>query len=168
MRLIISIFVGVILFAGCKKDEPNTTPLASFLVNYLSGTPDTLFIFDASSSSERESPDDKLFVRWDLDQDDQWDTEWLSEKTLNHKFPRDTIYTVTLEVKDEGGLTDSSKTTITINSKKGVFIDHRDGREYRWIRIGDMTWMEENLAFLPEVSPPTEGSYTDPYYYVFG
>ena len=49
----------------------------------------------------------------------------------------------------------------------GTFIDMRDNIEYKWVRIGDQVWMAENLAFLPSVSPPTEGSSSDPYYYVY-
>ena len=47
------------------------------------------------------------------------------------------------------------------------FIDDRDGHIYQWVQIGDQAWMAENLAYLPSVSPPTEGSLTDPLYYVY-
>jgi uncharacterized protein (TIGR02145 family) len=40
--------------------------------------------------------------------------------------------------------------------------------EYGWTKIGTQTWMSENLAYLPEVSPPQSGSDQLPYYYVFG
>jgi uncharacterized protein (TIGR02145 family) len=50
---------------------------------------------------------------------------------------------------------------------KGTFIDPRDGHEYKWVRICDKIWMAENLAYLPNVSPSSYGSDTDPYYYVY-
>jgi uncharacterized protein (TIGR02145 family) len=42
-----------------------------------------------------------------------------------------------------------------------------DGYEYSTVQIGDQCWFSENCRYLPEVSPSSEGSDTDPYYYVY-
>lgn len=55
-----------------------------------------------------------------------------------------------------------------ISITTGSFIDSRDEKSYRWVKIGSQTWMAQNLAYLPAVSPPAEGGWTEPYYYVQG
>jgi len=43
-----------------------------------------------------------------------------------------------------------------------------DGKYYPVIHAGDQYWMAENLAWLPRVNRPDEGSITSPDYYVYG
>lgn len=47
-------------------------------------------------------------------------------------------------------------------------MDFRDGKTYRSIVINNQMWMADNLAYLPYVSPASNKSYTQPYYYVYG
>jgi len=49
----------------------------------------------------------------------------------------------------------------------GNDIEH-EGDSYSTVQIGDQCWFSENCRYLPEVSPSSEGSETEPYYYVYG
>jgi len=49
----------------------------------------------------------------------------------------------------------------------GDLVAH-EGYDYSTVQIGDQCWFAENCRYLPEVSPYSDGSGTDPYYYVYG
>ncbi len=56
----------------------------------------------------------------------------------------------------------------TKESARGSFTDPRDGKVYQTVTIGTQVWMAENLAYLPKVISPSNGSLSTPFYYVYG
>lgn len=79
--------------------------------------------------------------------------------------------TYTVSVTDSYGCSDSDEITVTIFIFPGCgnsFTDSRDNTTYNTVQIGCQCWMQENLAYLPSVSPSNIGSNFSPYYYVYG
>ncbi|MBE0517870.1 MAG: hypothetical protein IH630_01425 [Thermoplasmata archaeon] len=60
--------------------------------------------FDASSSTDAETPIGELMIRWDWNGDGVWDTEKSSELTATHSFSYPGTYTVKVEITDGAGL----------------------------------------------------------------
>jgi len=102
------------VYSSCKKDEPNTAPVAVFIINPSLGNTDSIFTFDASGCTDNEETCAQLEVRWDWETDGIWDTQYSSVKTLEHQFHDEGSYTVTLEVKDSEGLTSTISKTISV------------------------------------------------------
>ncbi|RLB32893.1 MAG: hypothetical protein DRH12_18995 [Deltaproteobacteria bacterium] len=92
----------------------NTAPTAAFDVTPSSGSIYTEFTFDASASSDSETPLADLEVHWDWEGDGQYDTVWSTTKTATHTFDLVGTYTVTLEVRDGQGLTDTATYVLVV------------------------------------------------------
>jgi len=61
---------------------------------------------------------------------------------LNQNTPKEHEITY-----DKGDLLKKMEDCENLANKSGEFIDSRDNHKYNWVRIGDQTWMTENLAF---------------------
>lgn len=93
---------------------PNTPPVAAFAVTPNPGSVSEEFSFNASSSTDAETPLSGLEFRWDFDGDGTWDTGWLADPTVTHQFVTPGNYTVRLEVRDEGGFTNISELNVDV------------------------------------------------------
>jgi formylglycine-generating enzyme required for sulfatase activity len=115
----IAMVVAVIM--GCGKDEgtqrpQNTAPSAVFSIDPPSGTTATVFQLDASGCTDTEDSTSALQVRWDWESDGTWDTEYTTTKTASHQYGSTGTKTVTLGVKDTGGLTDTETRAVPVGN----------------------------------------------------
>ncbi len=105
-----------LIFCACQKQDDNTSPIAKFSVNPTIGDTQTIFVFDASISTDNEDPTSSLRIRWDWENDGNWDTDWSSNKIVNHSFVETNDYNVVMEVVDTEGLTDATSDTIVVSN----------------------------------------------------
>jgi len=64
----------------------SAAPTASFTVDPTSGNTSTTFNFNASGCSDNEDPLSALQIRWDWENDGNWDTGYSTIKTATHRL----------------------------------------------------------------------------------
>jgi len=129
---------------------PNPVLIASTKLGNLT----TTFFFDARSTTDIEDPYSALKVRWDFEGDGQWDTEYQTERTADHKFKNPGVHKVVIEAVDTKGLTDTTSLFVEVTpgtNETGLVIDRRyDQTEYYpTVKIGDQWWMSRNMNYEP-------------------
>jgi len=145
---------------GSLSDETNAvftvhasgnSPTASFTVIPDEGTTSTTFNFDASGSSDVETPVEHLEVRWNWD-GGTWDTEYSTIKTAEHIFSTIGEKEVELQVKDTDGYESEVATKSVMVRPEGgggpcPGISQVEYMEYTYntVQIGDQCWLDENL-----------------------
>jgi len=106
---------------GVLENQP---PKASFTIDPQAGYTDTNFKFDASNSSDIESPQESLQFRWDFDGDNHFDTEFSGDMLVYHKYPQPGTYLPVLEVKDPAGLTSRKALSIEVSLSSSAPVAH--------------------------------------------
>jgi hypothetical protein len=90
-------------------DPPgNDPPIASFTIVPETDEANSAFTLNASSSWDFEDPVPSLEVRWDINNDGNWDTTWSTRKDFVIYYLLEGNYTIHLEVRDTGGLTNET------------------------------------------------------------
>lgn len=152
-------FKSVGLSVRCVKNSEITgyAPVADFTASKTNITKGETIQFNDKSTN---SPTSWL---WDFG-DVTTSTQQNPSKTYNSVGN----YSVTL--KATNGFGNSTKTiNITVTEQSEIKYGELvyDGRTYKTVIINGKEWMAENLAYLPAVYPSSNGSNTEPRYYVY-
>jgi hypothetical protein len=84
--LLLIVAISFLCISSCKLFERNTPPQAELIINPIIGNIKTTFNFDASGCSDDQDRVSKLKVRWDWENDGNWDTDYSSELRHAHKY----------------------------------------------------------------------------------
>ena len=92
----------------------NAPPTATFDLFPSSAIVTTVFTADASASWDLEDAAEMLQVRWDWEDDGTWDTAWSTTRVAHHPYSVPGSYVVRMEVRDTGGLTNSTMREVEV------------------------------------------------------
>jgi hypothetical protein len=108
----------------------------------LTGTLSTSFSLDASASWDIEDDNASmpLEYRWDWTDDGTYDTGWSTTATASHTYQNPGTKTIRLEVRDSGGLTDTTTRTVAVSEVAPVTVDTLTGT------IGANNWFTSNVV----------------------
>lgn len=95
-----------------------TRPKAIFSVRPDSGvTNETDFEFDATKSTDNLSHYENIEVRWDWENDGNYDADWTRDKRITHRYSEGGTKTIKLQIRDGAGWLTEYSQTIFVNSR---------------------------------------------------
>ena len=103
LPLLFLVFIMLSILLGCSKDNLPPTPRFSIVPS--NGNTESIFLFDARQSLDDNDATKDLYIRWDWDNDGEWDTDFSSELVQQNQFLTAGTYIIRLEVKDSKNLT---------------------------------------------------------------
>ncbi|TSA39047.1 MAG: hypothetical protein D4R64_00920 [Porphyromonadaceae bacterium] len=147
------------LIVECTNDV--TPPSAFFEVSSKLAFTGRIVTFNAIASTDPDGDALTLKLRWDFNEDGQWDTNFSTNRIANWIFMESGRKRVWLEVQDQDGLTDQYSDTILIFKPNldSFFVDTRDRQQYRAVKLNGNWWMAENLRYgirIPSSEPQTD------------
>ncbi len=154
--LIFSCLIAAFFVVSCNKES---LPIE---ITVIHAYPDSVFPGDTVElAGGAVSPQaDYINFRWYYLDQVLPQPLWIAPKVLGDHY-------IILTASDQTS-NDTDSIRIYVKDTTGVFIDSRDNREYKWVKIGQQIWMAENLAYLPSVTVGTKNSESDPLVYVSG
>ncbi len=98
--------------------DSHSPPTAVFEVSPPFATPGSTFSFSALASTDPDDATVDLEVRWDWDNDGEWDTDWSTQKVVQHVFEEAGAQSVVMQVKDPLDLNDTVVHTVNVGGSQ--------------------------------------------------
>jgi len=155
MKSIIYLFLIIYVFSCDRITEP---PMATLEVYPHRGDSLTLYELSAERSEDDVTLFSALEYRWDFNGDGIWDTDYNRMSKLVRYFPDPDKYIISVQVRDEDGLTCVALDTISVfgeNRDTSYLTDIRDGQRYKIVCLNGRWWMAENLRYGASIDPWT-------------
>jgi len=96
------------------KEVSSTPPVAAFKLVPAGGLTTTVFNFDATDSKATNAGDTILFIRWDWDNDNIWDTGFSRSRKFEHRYYKPGSYNPRMEIRNEAGLSDTILSAVQV------------------------------------------------------
>ena len=110
--------VSILDYLKEDKKPTNHDPTALFNAVPETGSASTVFWFDAGTSSDIDEPSQNLLVRWDWENDGNWDTTFSFDKVITQTFTAGTR-TIAMQVRDSNGAFVTTTKSITVIAPGG-------------------------------------------------
>ncbi len=98
--------------------DSHSPPTAVFTVSPPFATVGSTFSFSAVASTDPDDATIDLRVRWDWDNDGEWDTDWDTQKVVQRVFEEAGAQSVAMQVKDPLNLNDTVVHTVNVGGSQ--------------------------------------------------
>ncbi|MCX6227296.1 MAG: hypothetical protein NTV01_21550 [Bacteroidia bacterium] len=104
---------AALLSCDRSAKEGGNPPVPMVAATPATGLTTTTIVFDCTQS-QSGNKQDKLYFRWDWNNDGLWDTEFSGDPVFKHRFYSKGVYPVAMEALNSSGLTDTCRLPVTI------------------------------------------------------
>ena len=157
----VSIFFILIsgFFFSCEKAD-HEPPSAEISIQPHFGDINTVFLLDASPSSDNMTDNFRLQARWDINGDGIWESDFSIKKQFAWKYHEEGVYRIVCEVMDDHGNIAKVIQNMQVAPilRDSVFTDSRDGKTYSAVFLFDRWWMQQNLDYGTQLQDGEQGS----------
>ncbi|MFH1375639.1 MAG: PKD domain-containing protein, partial [Patescibacteria group bacterium] len=115
------------LTINVQQKFAKSAPIANIFVDPSEGDTNTVFHFTVEAISRMNTPSYLLELRWDWDNDGNWDSSWSQAREFDHTFNSTGYKEVRLEIRDTDG---------SSSIERGIYLGDKENPTIREKEIG--------------------------------